>query len=536
MLLTAGKGRNDSAALESFLPRIYRVLGQRKPYLKRMTQEERSKIKITDWSFVKNTEGLAAMLKNEFANIAVGSRLMPINTMQVCAQGIFEITGDKSYDDAVSRYKDLAKVVNETTKGKEKFQEMDPKEKARYKTPLDLQRNARQLYWMAEQTGTDPPEGTQALKAFRMLWMQAPVYATLTEGRLGVLRPQNFYSARVLGPKEKEGGSNENWVKVTPTSVKFHWTKYKGTRKFRGDVDAARVVWEFKSTDQHTDHKKMVQLWNDSLKAFPRKWAMTDLKGGALITEEEEDLSGSEDEAAPRRTSRKKNNNTFASRLVITGWVLDGKDCPLDKRPTADNIRSAFTTLFYWNGGDGSRGARTVIEQEQWAHNSMSGKEVLETNYNKAGEKWLLELMKKFESTRVRELADWTITKGMQQTAEDELVDILMSFQDRVKEPTEGEQQVYEIPQGLPFIPEFDMTEYMRKYRKGLIPGLPDSAETFRRAQAAYRARNSGWTLSRRAELYRLNKDKDKEDRPKPQEAVVKKYHLKYDKDSKTYY
>lgn len=467
--------------------------------------------RIKDWGWLKDVDAYLDIVRNKMG-LALASWPTVTNAAKVMCSYVFKTTGDDTYKAVAERYSKEGTAIGKTRDTKEQTQTMSETERARYATPLQLQRNARLLLAMANKLGTDaPPKEAKRsqVEAFRKIWLQAPMYLTLTEGREGVLRPQNFTSARIIKAGDAQPAKGQNTLKVTPTEVTFKWYDYKSARKFKGDVDEAEVTWSFSSrTGAPPDHVRLVKAWNDSLKAFPRKYAVVNfsVRGDAADKEAESSLAG---------------------RLIENAWVYDKT-----LRPTA-NDRSSFTTWFRWNGGEGPL---KMNDELRWAQQSMSSKVITERNYSKVGERWLIEAFRQQEPIRVDELETGVNADGgsTERTAEPEVASILMDFHDQVEPDAADTREEYAIPTGLPFKPKFDITTYMQRYRKGLIPGLPDSALRFKKAKDAYRKRQGAWKMGRVAELARLNADKGK-DRPLPLEETVKKYKLRYDPATKMY-
>jgi hypothetical protein len=315
-----------------------------------------------------------------------------------------------------------------------------------------------------------------------------------------VIRPQTFEDCMIVhsvaeAEKRRSGSKKSKRYCVVPEDrdsnvqiVLYEW-KTDGSNALNPPVPGQNekyVVMNF-------TYRYITDAIRDSLEAYPRTYLMQD--------------TGTDHSYSSAQISH-----------LGPKWILKPEEGQAEKRPDFNMIRSAFSSLHYFEDD-------SLIVLEDWAAHSLSSTSAMLKDYIKAGVPGLKTTMLAEEPRRRQ------ILKSLYKIGDKEVAKEIVRLAKMPVIPFDPTS----VPQRMPF----DSARYQKDYRQTLIPTVPDSRANYDRWRRDYKARHRG-EINRGELLRRLNEtadDPDVEDlnRRRPRSSSVKKYRLVYDPASHLY-
>lgn len=397
---------------------------------------------------------------------------------------------------------DLGMLYAHRTLSITNMQQFDRKEELNYVTPLQCIENAHALLQLCYvDLGMDVDRRPSQIKKeeFQYFWESMAVFLMITNGDF-VIRPQTFEDCMIVrsvaeAEKRRSGPKKSKRYCVVPEDrdtniqiVLYEW-KTDGSNALNPPVPGQNekyVVMNF-------TYRYITDAVRDSLEAYPRTFLMQD-------------------------TGTAHSYSSAQISHLGPKWILKPKEGEAEKRPDFNMIRSAFSSLHYFEDD-------SLVVLEDWAAHSLSSTSAMLKDYIKAGVPGLKTTMLAEEPQRRR------LLKSLYKMGDKEVAKEIVRLAKMPVIPFDPSS----VPQRMPF----DSAKYQKDYRQTLIPTVPESRANYDRWRRDYKARHRG-EINRSELLRRLNEtadDPDVEDlNPRrPRTSSVKKYRLTYDATTHLY-
>lgn len=335
------------------------------------------------WDWLKKTRANIAFVEADKRGLS--SKRQMLSGMQAAAKIM-------RMDEEAEAYGKVASTIGHAIDTLAEENVMNESDKAKFKTPMEFDKNVMILEAAANKLGTQGAGGTKLREEeYNRVWMTYMAYKTLVQTTDAVHRLQSVYSTQVLDhiPRRSE-----------MERLRKDKTNYFAYNPSKPKEPILLVLNSYKTVTAHGpamysfEEPSFIKGFHDSMKAYPRKWFIS------LLRNPDEPLG-----------------NARASSFIKEGFVL--RVAEGEQKPTANTIRHVFANLQLAENRD-------YKSRDQFAKRSLTSKDTLERHYQ---ETEITALLVKEEKQRAKII----MTREMREVV-DEIVAGTYSWSSEVTE------------------------------------------------------------------------------------------------------